>query len=132
MHQSCQTGIGLLLFSMSIESKFMKKIEAIIKPFKLDDVRGALTSLGINGMTVSEVAGRGRQNGHPQHREYAMDYCYKIKLEIVVADALCGAVSAAISGAARTGRIGDGNIFISQVEEAIRIRTQETDQLAVC
>jgi nitrogen regulatory protein P-II 1 len=113
----------------------MKKIEALIKPFKLEEVRDALSSLGINGMTISEVGGCGRRNGpfdFHRGRECAPDFQPKIKLEVVVADALSGPVSAAIVDAARTGSIDDGNIFISQVDEAIRIRTHETDQMAVC
>jgi nitrogen regulatory protein P-II 1 len=113
----------------------MKKIEALIKPFKLEDVRDALTSLGIHGMTVSEVYGCGRRNGLPdQNRngEYAQEFRSKIKVEVVVTDALSDAVSAAIVEVARTGSVDDGNIFISQVDEAIRIRTHETDRLAVC
>jgi nitrogen regulatory protein P-II 1 len=112
----------------------MKKIEAIIKPFKLEEVRDALMTLGINGMTVSEVEGCGRQNGRAEDyrgREYSMEFIHKIKLEIVVADALAGPVATAIVEAARTGMIGDGKIFISQIEEAIRIRTEETDAMAV-
>ena len=116
-------------------STVMKKIEAIIKPFKLEEVLDALTSLGIRGMTISEVAGCGRRNGHSEHargRECAPDFRPKIKLEVVVTDALSGAVSAAILESASTDSIDDGNIFISQLDEAIRIRTHETDQLAVC
>ena len=112
----------------------MKKIEAIIKPFKLDEVRDALADLGIGGMTVCEVAGYGRQNGRTElyrGSEYASNFLPKIKLEIVVADDLAPAVSAAIAEAARTGKIGDGKIFISKVDEAIRIRTEERDALAV-
>jgi nitrogen regulatory protein P-II 1 len=112
----------------------MKKIEAIIKPFKLDEVRDALAEVGVGGMTVSEVEGFGRQKGHAENyrgREYALDFLPKIKLEIVVPDALVAAASAAIATAARTGKIGDGKIFITQVEEAIRIRTHEKDVLAV-
>ena len=112
----------------------MKKIEAIIKPFKLDEVRDALADLGISGMTVCEVSGFGRQNGRPEifrGSEYALAFLPKLKLEIVVADALAAAVSAAIVLAARTGKIGDGKIFVSKVEEAIRIRTEERDALAI-
>jgi nitrogen regulatory protein P-II 1 len=112
----------------------MKKIEAIIKPFKLGEVRDALTDLGIGGMTVSEVEGCGRQKGHNETyrgNEYALDFLPKIKLEVVVSDALVGAASASIVAAARTGKIGDGKIFISKVDEAFRIRTQEKGQLAV-
>jgi nitrogen regulatory protein P-II 1 len=113
----------------------MKKIEAIIKPFKLDEVRGALTDLGINGLIISEVAGCGRRNAQSELYRAGRqlpDFRPKIKLEVVVTDALSGPASAAIVEAAKTGSIGDGNVFITSVEEAIRIRTRETDQLAVC
>jgi nitrogen regulatory protein P-II 1 len=112
----------------------MKKIEAIIKPFKLGEVRDALTDLGIGGMTVSEVEGTGRHKGHNEsyrNSEYALDFMPKIKLEVVVSDALAGPASASIVAAARTGKVGDGKIFITRVDEAIRIRTLEKGQLAV-
>jgi nitrogen regulatory protein P-II 1 len=112
----------------------MKKIEAIIKPFKLGEVRDALTDMGIGGMTVSEVEGCGRhkdRNENYRNSEYAMDFLPKIKLEVVVTDAQAGPASASIAAAARTGKVGDGKIFITRVDEAIRIRTQEKGQLAV-
>jgi nitrogen regulatory protein P-II 1 len=112
----------------------MKKIEAIIKPFKLGEVRDALTDLGIGGMTVCEVEGCGRQKGHAENyrgNEYALDFLPKIKLEVVVSDAMVDAASASIAAAARTGKIGDGKIFITKVDEAFRIRTQEKGLLAV-
>ena len=112
----------------------MKKIEAIIKPFKLDEVRDAITRLGVGGMTVCEVEGFGRQKGRTQiyrGSEYDLSFLPKLKLEIVVADALVAVVTAAIVAAARTGRIGDGKVFISKVEEAIRIRTEERGLMAV-
>ncbi len=112
----------------------MKKIEAIIKPFKLDEVRDALADLDIGGMTVCEVSGFGRQNGRTElyrGSEYASDFLPKLKLEIIVADGLVAAASAAIVEAARTGKIGDGKIFISKVDEVIRVRTEERDGLAV-
>lgn len=112
----------------------MKKIEAIIKPFKLGEVRDALTDIGIGGMTVSEVEGCGRQKGHNENytpSEYALDFLPKIKLEVVVTDAQAGPAAASIVAAARTGKVGDGKIFISRVEEAFRIRTQEKGQLAI-
>ncbi|MGA2542884.1 MAG: P-II family nitrogen regulator [Verrucomicrobiota bacterium] len=112
----------------------MKKIEAIIKPFKLDEVRDALADLGIGGMTVCEVAGYGRQNGRTElyrGSEYASNFLPKIKLEIVLADEMAAAACAAIVQSARTGKIGDGKVFVSRVEEAIRIRTEERDALAV-
>jgi len=112
----------------------MKKIEAIIKPFKLEEVKEALSELGIEGMTVTEVKGFGRQKGHTEiyrGSEYTVDFLPKIKLEIVLSDALVDSASNAIVKAAKTGKIGDGKIFISGVEEAIRIRTEETGDKAV-
>jgi nitrogen regulatory protein P-II 1 len=112
----------------------MKKIEAIIKPFKLDEVREALSEIGINGLTVTEVKGFGRQKGHTElyrGAEYVVDFLPKIKMEMVVADDLVeGAIDAVIK-AAHTGKIGDGKIFVSSVEQVIRIRTGETGEAAV-
>jgi nitrogen regulatory protein P-II 1 len=112
----------------------MKKIEAIFKPFKLDDVKDALNKLGIKGMTVSEVKGYGRQKGHTElyrGAEYVVDFLPKIKIEIVAADDQISSVIEAIMSAARTGRIGDGKIFILPVEEIIRIRTGEKGEGAI-
>ena len=112
----------------------MKKIEAIIKPFKLNDVKEALTGAGIIGMTVTEVRGFGRQKGHTEmYRggEYTVDFLPKIKIEIVVPDALADKVVALVSGAARTGSIGDGKVFVEPLEEAFRIRTGERGDNAV-
>ncbi|MGB8353571.1 MAG: P-II family nitrogen regulator [Chthoniobacteraceae bacterium] len=112
----------------------MKKIEAIIKPFKLEEVKDALADLGIDGMTVSEVKGFGRQKGHTEiyrGSEYTVDYLPKIKIEIVVIDSILDSATAAIVKAAKTGKIGDGKIFVSPVEEAVRIRTDETGEKAV-
>ncbi|MDO4695953.1 MAG: P-II family nitrogen regulator [Neisseria sp.] len=112
----------------------MKKIEAVIKPFKLDDVREALTDIGITGMTVTEVKGFGRQKGHTEiyrGAEYAVDFLPKIKLELVLSDEQVERAVEAIIEAARSGKIGDGKIFILPVEEAIRIRTGETSDAAV-
>jgi nitrogen regulatory protein P-II 1 len=112
----------------------MKKIEAIIKPFKLDDVKSALAELGIQGLTVSEVKGFGRQKGHTEiyrGSEYAVDFLPKIKIEVVLADAQVTSVRDAIIKAAKTGKIGDGKIFVSSVESVIRIRTGETGEQAV-
>ncbi|MEI6339031.1 MAG: P-II family nitrogen regulator [Verrucomicrobiota bacterium] len=112
----------------------MKKIEAIIKPFKLEEVKGALADLGIEGMTVSEVKGFGRQKGHTEiyrGSEYTVDFLPKIKIEVVLADSLLESALAAIIKAAKTGKIGDGKVFVSAVEEAIRIRTDETGEKAV-
>src|SRR5580692_8727709 len=132
LRQSRWAGIGCRCFKMSTESKAMKKIEAIIKPFKLDEVRNALKGLGINDMTVSEVESCGERSGlslHSRGRAYASDFDPKIKMEFMVPDGLSGAVSAAIVEAARTGKSGDGSIFVSQVEESIRIDGREKEQL---
>ena len=112
----------------------MKKIEAIIKPFKLEEVKDALHDVGVEGMTVSEVKGFGRQKGHTEiyrGSEYTVDFLPKIKLELVLADSKVQEAVAAIVKAAKTGKIGDGKIFISPVEEAIRIRTEEKGEAAV-
>lgn len=112
----------------------MKKIEAIIKPFKLEDVKEALAEMGIEGMTVSEVKGFGRQKGHTEiyrGSEYTVDFLPKIKIELVIAAQLVEQAVEAILKAAKTGKIGDGKIFVSSVENAIRIRTGETDEEAV-
>lgn len=112
----------------------MKKIEAIIKPFKLDEVKEALQKAGIQGMTVSEVKGFGRQKGHTElyrGAEYIVDFLPKVRLEIVVDDAQAQAAVEAISKAAKTGKIGDGKIFISSLEEVVRIRTGETGKAAI-
>jgi nitrogen regulatory protein P-II 1 len=112
----------------------MKKIEAIIKPFKLEEVKDALAEIGIEGMTVTEVKGFGRQKGHTEiyrGSEYTVDFLPKIKLETVVADAIVDQATAAIIKAAKTGKIGDGKIFVSTVEQAVRIRTEETGDKAV-
>jgi nitrogen regulatory protein P-II 1 len=112
----------------------MKKIEAIIKPFKLEDVKEALASLGIEGMTVSEVKGFGRQKGHTEiyrGSEYTVDFLPKIKVEVVLADNQVGSAVEAIVKAAKTGKIGDGKVFVSAIENAVRIRTEETGEQAV-
>jgi nitrogen regulatory protein P-II 1 len=112
----------------------MKKIEAIIKPFKLTEVKDALSELGIQGLTVSEVKGFGRQKGHTEiyrGSEYTVDFLPKIKVETVVADNIKDAAVAAIIKAAKTGKIGDGKIFVHTLEEAIRIRTEEKGDSAV-
>ncbi|HEY5996713.1 MAG TPA: P-II family nitrogen regulator [Candidatus Deferrimicrobiaceae bacterium] len=106
----------------------MKKIEAIIKPFKLDEVKESLNDIGVQGMTVSEVKGFGRQKGHTElyrGAEYVVDFLPKIKLEIIVSDDIVPQVVEAVEKAARTGRIGDGKIFVTNVEEIVRIRTGE-------
>ena len=106
----------------------MKKIEAIIKPFKLDDVREALSEIGVTGMTAVEVKGFGRQKGHNElyrGSEYVVDFLPKVKLEMVVEDALTERIVETIQAAAHTGRIGDGKIFVMPVEEAVRVRTNE-------
>ena len=112
----------------------MKKIEAVIKPFKLDDVREALSEIGITGMTVTEVKGFGRQKGHTElyrGAEYVVDFLPKVKLEIVIAEERVDACIEAITNAARTGKIGDGKIFVTPVEKIVRIRTGEQDSDAI-
>lgn len=112
----------------------MKKIEAVIKPFKLDEVKEALQDMGVQGMTVLEAKGYGRQKGHTElyrGAEYVVDFLPKIKLEVVVEDNQLDAALEAITNAARTGRIGDGKIFVSEITEVIRIRTGETGPSAV-
>ena len=112
----------------------MKKIEAIIKPFKLEEVKEALAEVGVQGMTVTEVKGFGRQKGHTEiyrGSEYTVDFLPKVKLEIIVDDEDAGTVAEAIVKSANTGKIGDGKVFISPVEDAIRIRTGETGSDAV-
>jgi nitrogen regulatory protein PII len=112
----------------------MKKIEAIIKPFKLEEVKDALAEVGVEGMTVSEVKGFGRQKGHTEiyrGSEYTVDFLPKIKMDIVVADDQVERAVAAIVKAAKTGKIGDGKVFVSAIENAIRIRTEETGDQAV-
>lgn len=112
----------------------MKKVEAIIKPFKLEEVKDALADIGIEGMTVTEVKGFGRQKGHTEiyrGSEYTVDFLPKIKIEIVMSDGQVEAATAAIVKAAKTGKIGDGKVFVSTVEEAVRIRTEEQGENAV-
>ena len=112
----------------------MKKIEAIIRPFKIDDVREALSEIGVRGLTLTEVKGYGRQKGHTEvyrGSEYQIDFLPKLKLEIVVADSLVEQVINSIIKSARTGQVGDGKIFISNVDEVIRIRTEESGETAL-
>jgi nitrogen regulatory protein PII len=112
----------------------MKKIEAIIKPFKLEDVKEALAGVGVEGMTVSEVKGFGRQKGHTEiyrGSEYTVDFLPKLKLEIVLPDSAVDAAVQAIVSAAKTGKIGDGKIFVMTIEQAVRIRTEERGDQAV-
>jgi nitrogen regulatory protein P-II 1 len=112
----------------------MKKIEAIVKPFKLEEVKDALAELGIEGMTVTEVKGFGRQKGHTEiyrGSEYTVDFLPKIKIEVVLADDQAEQAVAAVARSAKTGKIGDGKIFISTIDEAVRIRTEEKGELAV-
>jgi nitrogen regulatory protein PII len=127
---------GLLLVSASAtrSGTAMKKIEAIIKPFKLEDVKEALAGVGVEGMTVSEVKGFGRQKGHTEiyrGSEYTVDFLPKIKVEVVLGDSQVNEAVEAIVKAAKTGKIGDGKVFISTIENAIRIRTSETGEQAV-
>jgi nitrogen regulatory protein P-II 1 len=119
---------------VSPEARGMKKIEAIIKPFKLDEVKEALQDVGLQGITVIEAKGFGRQKGHTElyrGAEYVVDFLPKVKIEIVIGDELVDRAIEAIRSAAQTGRIGDGKIFVSTIEQAIRIRTGETGPDAV-
>jgi nitrogen regulatory protein P-II 1 len=112
----------------------MKKIEAIIKPYKLEEVRDALSAVGVAGMTVTEVRGFGRQKGHTElfrGSEYLTDFLPKVRIEVVVADGTADAAVAAVVRGARTGKIGDGKIFVANIEEAIRIRTEEKGDEAI-
>jgi nitrogen regulatory protein P-II 1 len=112
----------------------MKKIEAIIKPFKLDEVREALSDIGVTGLTVTEVKGFGRQKGHTElyrGAEYVVDFLPKVKIEVVVADSLLERAMESIINAARTGKIGDGKIFVTAVEQVVRIRTGESGEAAI-
>ena len=112
----------------------MKKIEAIIKPFKLEEVKDALNEIGIEGMTLSEVKGFGRQKGHTEiyrGSEYTVDFLPKVKIEVVVADSSVPVAVEAVIKSARTGKIGDGKIFVTTIEEAVRIRTEERNELAI-
>ena len=112
----------------------MKKIEAVVKPFKLDEVREALSEIGVTGLTVTEVKGFGRQKGHTElyrGAEYVVDFLPKVKVELIVGDALVDRAIEAIVKAARTGKIGDGKIFVTTVEQVVRIRTGESGEAAV-
>ena len=112
----------------------MKKIEAIIKPFKVEEVKDALAEIGLEGMTVSEVKGFGRQKGHTEiyrGSEYTVDFLPKVKIELVLPDSQADSAVAVIVKAAKTGKIGDGKVFISEVQEAIRIRTEEKGEMAI-
>ncbi len=118
----------------SRRERTVKKIEAIIKPFKLDEVKEALHEVGVSGITVTEAKGFGRQKGHTElyrGAEYVVDFLPKVKLEVVVEDALADRVVEAIANAAQTGRIGDGKIFVTAIETALRIRTGERDENAI-
>jgi nitrogen regulatory protein P-II 1 len=130
-HASCLRGnrLGQLPVGRARETERMKKIEAIIKPFKLDEVKEALQDVGLQGITVTEAKGFGRQKGHTElyrGAEYVVDFLPKVKIEVVIADDMVEKAVDAIRRAAQTGRIGDGKIFVSNIEEAIRIRTGES------
>jgi nitrogen regulatory protein PII len=132
--------VSQLFLGLATQDRFcllgckMKKIEAIIKPFKMEDVKEALAEVGIEGMTVSEVKGFGRQKGHTEiyrDSEYTVDFLPKVKLEIIVADSMLDKAVGAIASAAKTGKIGDGKIFVLPIETAVRIRTEETGDSAI-
>src|SRR6187397_2207680 len=121
-------------FTKELGDNEMKLVTAIIKPFKLDDVRAALSEIGVSGMTVTEVKGFGRQRGHTElyrGAEYVVDFVPKTRIEVAVKDALVDQVVEAIIGAAKTGKVGDGKIFITELERVLRIRTGETDDQAL-
>lgn len=128
-------GMSIALFSHALCLEVqVKKIEAVIKPFKLDDVKEKLTEIGIRGITISEVKGFGRQKGHTElyrGAEYVIDFIPKIKIEVVVSDEMLAQAVEVISEAAKTGRIGDGKIFVMPIDEVIRIRTGETGENAL-
>ena len=131
--QCCAATLGTVIVTLDW-GRLMKKIEAIIKPFKLDEVKEALHDVGVSGITVTEAKGFGRQKGHTElyrGAEYVVDFLPKVKLEVVVDDAQVSRVVEAIAAAAQTGRIGDGKIFVLPVESALRIRTGETDSDAI-
>jgi len=120
--------------TLDAKESYVKKIEAIVKPFKLDEVREALSEVGVSGLTVTEVKGFGRQKGHTElyrGAEYVVDFLPKVKIEAVVADSQVDAAIEAIVKSARTGKIGDGKICVTQVEHVVRIRTGETNEAAV-
>ena len=134
MNKKCYISRILLIGTLPAYSIIMKKIEAIIKPFKLDEVKDALNDVGVLGLTVSEVKGYGRQKGHTElyrGAEYAVDFLPKIKIELIIEDNLLDDVIESIKSKAQTGRIGDGKIFVYNVEEIIRIRTGETGKNAI-
>ena len=135
-HAPCLKGLSQNFFTTasSLEERLMKMVSAIIKPFKLDEVREALSQLGVQGITVTEVKGFGRQKGHTElyrGAEYVVDFLPKVKLEAAVDDAVLEQVIEAIEGAARTGKIGDGKIFVYDLEQVVRIRTGETGKEAL-
>ncbi len=134
------TSLGMILDRIMLNSNpireeiNVKKIEAIIKPFKLDEVKEALHEIGVSGITVTEARGFGRQKGHTElyrGAEYVVDFLPKVKLEVIVADEQAERVVEAVAAAAQTGRIGDGKIFVSPIESALRIRTGETNDDAI-
>jgi nitrogen regulatory protein P-II 1 len=127
-------GLAVNIVRQAGKRERMKKIEAVVKPFKLEDVKSALAALGVEGMTVVEVKGFGRQKGHTEiyrGSEYVVDFLPKMKIEVVLADAQVSSAVDAIIKAAKTGKIGDGKIFVSSIQSAIRIRTGETGEQAV-
>jgi nitrogen regulatory protein P-II 1 len=127
-------GLFILQWQTLHSEDSMKKIEAVVKPFKLDEVREALAEVGVTGLTVTEVKGFGRQKGHTElyrGAEYVVDFLPKVKIEVVVTDEMLDPAIEAIIKAARTGKIGDGKIFVTSVEQVVRIRTGETNEAAI-
>jgi nitrogen regulatory protein PII len=125
---------NLQLQRYALRGALMKKVEAIIKPFKLDEVREALSEIGVTGLTVTEVKGFGRQKGHTElyrGAEYVVDFLPKVKVEVIISDTLVERAIEAVVKAARTGKIGDGKIFVTTVEQVVRIRTGESGEAAV-
>jgi nitrogen regulatory protein PII len=133
-HDSPQIGAHFSQHQAFNVGGFMKLITAVVKPFRLDDVRNALAEVGVQGMTVTEVKGFGRQRGHTElyrGAEYVVDFLPKVKVEVAVSDELVDRVIEAISGAAKTGKVGDGKIFVTELEQVYRIRTGETGDQAI-
>jgi nitrogen regulatory protein P-II 1 len=132
--ESFQSPLGGSWCMMTVRGHIVKKLEAIVQPFKLDDVKDALVAIGVDGMTISEVRGHGRQKGHSEMyrgQEYNIDFLPKVKVEVVIADARAEEVLTTMTAAARTGKIGDGKVFVYEVAQAIRIRNGDQGDAAI-